>query len=371
MSKMPTKEELKKKLDDLISKHYNRQTKKWLNVDYLYCLCSDEDLKDEFTDGLAVTTEDIRSLREMHCGSLNAKDDRPVICKNFEEFKKECNEEETRTFQSQVRDIRFSIQMLDEEIVVIAGNSEQANKLMPLVSRRKHPELWEKLGKILQDGNIFTFKPEISINVCGCTDEQLEAELLNVVTAVKKIFDRPDETEIIIFHEKIRQLHTASFNEEDSQFYCANPKKVIEVHQNKHTIGNWNCKSCLNLGTEINSVNDANSAMSSVKALEWCPRFLPLLRNIPITGYMKAFGQNKICYAGLLHSEMSFEELEVEVPSSSPEELAVEPTTLVKKTYVVITKKCDTCGYTDVIKKEYNAPAPVEGGQLLGLLPEV
>jgi ribosomal protein S27AE len=69
--------------------------------------------------------------------------------------------------------------------------------------------------------------------------------------------------------------------------------------------------------------------------------------------HMAMTKDNNVCYGGLLHSEMSFVDEDEETPSISPNELAVEPTTLITKHYVVITKKCDTCGYTEVEHKEF------------------
>lgn len=359
-------------------------------------------------------------------------------------------EDETIEYQAKVRFLRFQEQMKNEEAIVLGKkdtNLQPAEvlKYMPLVSRRKHPELWSHIGafgKLQQDGNLFTFKPVITMNVCGCTDEQLYNEYLNssmkaiLFPSVGQTVEERNEAYSKNITNYLRAIHNKSFDDDDTEVGCENPKAVPEGHQYKHTIGNWNCKACLNLGSSITSADDADKAVaSSTKALEWCPRFIRFFRHQPIAEYLKALEKekNKTCYAGLVHTEMHFEEeiipgetymhgfkecsctndqLNLELTKHTLEQLTGftgdnkttnvclallrqqhtlrlegvhntgpqcpdggklihrEVTPKEKKTYVVITKKCDTCDYTLVEKKEYHQPEPIEADQLLMHLPE-
>jgi hypothetical protein len=215
-----------------------------------------------------------------------------------------CSGEQEKIFQAKFRELRAKVIFIGQERIVLEnGDPKDPNvlRLMPLVSRRKHRELWAKIGT-------------------GKTQEDLD--IIN--------FGNVSMT---------------------------------------HTIGNWDCKGCLNLGVDITSAEDVSNALSTgKKAVEWCPRFLPMLRHMPLLEYIKLVktsDENPLCYAGLIHSEMTFEDIEEEVPSISPDQIAVEPTMLITKRYVVITKYCDTCGYCVEERKEYSEPEQIKDGETL------
>jgi len=135
----------------------------------------------------------------------------------------------------------------------------------------------------------------------------------------------------------------------------------------RHTVGNWDCKACLNLGSEINSAQDVNSALTNGKATEWCPNFHKYFRNEDIKQYIELWKHHgPICYAGLLHTEMSFSEdifyrgENLSYMQLDKELLEANKDLIETKHYIVITKKCDTCGFTIVEKKEYTPPEELD-----------
>ena len=280
--------------------------------------------------------------------------------------------EHTREFQNKISSLNSQVRMLEEEDIVatyldtypqLPDVGDQIAKLLPLVSRRRHPELWPRINKQTLDGARFTFDSAPVVlgqdMFCGCTDEQLKEEANN---QEGEFF----QTKI----EALRTQHTLRLQKiHNTGAECPNPKQeTIYLQQNKHTVGNWNCKSCLNTPTEIVSASDADAALASSKALEWCPRFIPLLRKLPLPDYIKAAQGNNICYAGLVHSELAFTEEQEEYPSISPDQLAVEPTILITKKYILVRKKCDTCTYYDEEKKEYHEPEEVKANQVLQVM---
>lgn len=306
-----TKQIIEKKIQDLISSNYDKEKKVWFN------------------------------------------DDKTI-----------CDTNQTKEFQKKIRDLKFYLQMADEETELskVISNEQHPTykKLMPLVSRRLHTELWPNLGKtgkVLQDGNLFTFNPvEFNTEIyCNCTTAQLEREI-EIANGVEEgntqwFWEQSLDNEHTKMLKDRRDSHNESFIKEDGLYLCENPKK-IEVHQNKHTIGNWNCQACLTSGQEIRDTEDASAAMSAGKATEWCPRFLPLLRALTISHYIEMLKpqqtnlENNICYAGLLHSEISFEEEDI-------------------MKFVVITKKCDTCDYKEIERKAYFQPEEIKDNEPL------
>jgi hypothetical protein len=253
------------------------------------------------------------------------------------------------------------------------GDIDLNEKLIPLVSRRKHREFWFKLGKNLQDGNLFIFADtplQIGLT-CGCTDEQLQTELNEVINSVVSVMKEDDPLSPIQIAQTpnriniLRQEHNLDLEYALATNQCTHPKEVY-AHQNKHTIGNWGCKACMSVGQDLELASDAKEAMARVdKNIEWCPRFFPILRHLPIAEYMKTVKDNKICYGGLLHSELTFED-EHEVTNIPVCDGLMESVKI--KHYAVITKKCDTCSYIDVQKKEYTQPEEVKSDDVLQVL---
>jgi hypothetical protein len=291
----------------------------------------------------------------------------------------EATEEQTKEFQAKIRNINFSIQIIEEEKIVTdffdnnIGSEDKAKKYMPLVSRRRHPELWFNIRKGLPDGSLFTFEPEpIPLGVfCNCTDDDIikDNELNNPDNRTDGL------TDAII---RIRQLHNNGLEEKDhwTKPYeiCHNPLERY-AHQNKHSIGNWNCKACLNVGTEIASEESATAAMTSGKALEWCPKFFPVLRHLPIIDYLQTTKGQNVCYAGLVHTEMSFLNEDTELTDEDKKLIINPPSNLeekryfLKKTYVLIKKKCDNCEYYSEEKKEYIVPEQIHNEEVLQVIP--
>lgn len=348
-------------------------------------------------------TRDIIAFRAKHYDNINKR------------WKAEtgeyCNVEETKIYQAQYRQMRFSIQMLEEEEKVSlfydthsgAGNGEEIKKLMPLVSRRNNSPLWEKIGKVLQDGSLFTFNVETwdVLAICNCTEEQLNQQLIDEKATIEQLTGFKDGT-----LDHLRQQHSLRLQKvHNTGADCPNPKiENYETFQKKHTIGNWNCRGCLNVGTEISNVEQANAAMAvGAKALDWCPRFIPLLRTRKFDEYIQmvtATHDNKVCYAGLVHTEMDFDEsllcgctddqlTEEHIGGratdkdradlreqhckflNTPGVYSTHCDHPSHKHYVVITKKCDTCNYTDVERKEYHIPEQVQSNELLMKFPGV
>jgi hypothetical protein len=273
----------------------------------------------------------------------------------------ERSENVAKLYQAKVRNLKHSIRMIQEEEYVSkfldAAEGEESIflRLMPLVSRRKHQELWVRIQKALSDGSTFSFEEDKLLGYrCNCTDAQLIDD---------EIIDKEPVSQEEV--ECIRNLHNNDLQDIDSVEKICSHWGMVTAHQNKHTIGNWDCRACLTVGAEIASPSDINNAMQNTKALEWCPKFFPVLRHLPMQEYLSHVKPNsRICYAGLLHSEMSFTE-EVEGTAAMPEVTGdiVELTDIkdvVKKNFVVIKKKCDTCDFESEEKKEYIVPEQVK-----------
>lgn len=298
-------------------------------------------------------------LNEFTADHYDAETKRWYTGKNEDGSFDYCTPEGTKVFQARRRELKFAIQMLQEEenvkAVITQNQHPTYKKFMPLVSRRLHLDFWSHLGangKTLQDGNLFTFKPINIFNdlFCGCTDSQLVNEIKSMDGIPSYLGEYED------YVKNLRQQHTLRLQKiHNTGAECSNPfTEINEVFQNKHTIGNWDCRACLTAGQEIVDSTSAVAAMSAGKAIEWCPRFLPLLRGMPILEYVETLHpsrnisslENNLCYAGLLHSEISFTEEE-------------------KKQFVIITKKCDTCGFEEVEKKEYFQPEEIKNNEPL------
>lgn len=284
----------------------------------------------------------------------------------------EATEEQTKEYQAKVRELRFKIQMITEADTVSkfldekVGDELQVKKLLPLVSRRKHPEFWMLIRKAFADGSLFTFSlfPLHLGVVCGCEEKDLAVWTWEDDVVPTKEQHAEYQHHVIDQRDKHNQslVGIVKIADMDMQYnICKHPLEV-KAHQNKHTIGNWNCKACLNSGTEIKTAEDIKGALQSVKSLEWCPRFFQILRHLPIKEYIETAGGQNICYAGLVHTEMSFiEEHEVEnIPCADGLMESVKI-----KNYISIKKKCDSCNYSSEEKKEFEVPEQVHDNQVL------
>lgn len=327
-------QQLQINIDNLLSQHYRRETQKW------------------YTDAI---------VKEI-----------------------EADEHQTKAYRDAVRVLRHQIRMMREDALIMRAvdaqdssgtQTDEFKKLMPLVSRRRHQELWGNIRKEKQDGEQFTFVPGPiildTIKVCGCTNlqllEQIQASSLEALTGYTA--EGLLRAKLDAFQALARQHTLMLDGVHKTGGECLNPIDLdIKAHQYKHTIGNWDCKACLNAATAITGATQANAAMDeNIKALEWCPRFMSVLRHLTFADYLKTVAGQNVCYAGLVHSEMSFAEEAVEAREIRSGELCGDSIT---KNYVVITKKCDSCNFTDVIKKEYIVPAVVEEGDVLQVFEE-
>lgn len=369
----------KKQEESLITEHYDRNRSIWtIPGTMVSCECSTEVLLKDSSDycfPIELSGEQVEEqMRINHISDRNSCENK--VTKNI---RLPANEDETLRYQAKLREIRWNRQMLEEELIVSSDHTnagpalkELVLKFMPLVSRRKHPEFWVVLNKTLSDGSEFIFhEPKVSV-VCNCSDENIKEEISSMI-ANDDIWSL-SETQQIIFirneHNKSLEGYSNMLDVPVEKGICKNPMHVKETVL-KHRIGNLGCKACLTkmpdkitdrvsaakwtannvkIGTEVGTVRD----------IEYCPRFLSILRKLPIREYFKAtkvnveemlslHAPNKLCYAGLLHSAMSIVTQEVLIQDDKgPEELMYT----IEKTFLVIEKRCDSCGYGEIKKEE-------------------
>jgi hypothetical protein len=79
--------------------------------------------------------------------------------------------------------------------------------------------------------------------------------------------------------------------------------------------------------------------------------------------------QNSGCYAGLMHTEMRFIDENIRIPQTftSSEGWTLPEEEIVTKKFIVIIRKCDTCNYTEEIKKEYLEPEQLDKDMIIPL----
>lgn len=337
-------------------------------------------------------------------------------------------EQETLTYQNKRRELRMRKQMLEEEakvMPVVADPSlkiklspkelHEVRSLFPLVNRRHFEELWPKIKKQIKDGTQFMFheKEEIGL-ICNCPPDQL----LNEYIQTTGDSDINAESVPITEREKtIKQImikHTEWLNEDHGEQggVCLNPKKVYKF-QPKHSIGNRQCKGCLTTDNQSlenpvppDTQNYATAdearritAEQNVLWQDWCPNFRKEFRHFSMTMYLDHLPDSK-CYAGILHSQMTFEhrpgttvcdcdendlikEYETNpaiegVPeiSQTPElvvehmrqlhvsrKLKCEHPIVENKTVAVIERKCDTCDFSEKMERDVPTPPPMEPGE--------
>lgn len=398
----------KKREEELIAEHYDRNRSIWTIPGTMRsCECDTDFLLDEkvlniYKKALSIP-DDMpghrveQIMREQHVQNLIPCDHRLE-----KDIHIPASEEETKNYRDQVRQLRWNRQMLEEEQMVTQPlnpnqpmdyvPTDQGLKLMPLVSRRKHPEYWSILGKSLPDGSEFIFHEAKTSLVCNCTDEQLKESINHVIAAANEIMPKGETT---YYPDTIRNMHNMHLENGTNDTpvpLCKNPVEVKEPVL-KHRIGNINCKACLDkmtkqvTSTETAAIQANKLAISAgTKDTEYCPRFIPLLRKLPMKEYFKAMridvneelnaktaklDRQKTCYAGLLHSAMSIVTETVEILAAS--QMSTEalesgaPIELVEKTYLIIEKRCDTCGYSDTTKSELTGYShKIQPNEILG-----
>lgn len=366
-------ETLRKQEQDLILNNFDRKSQMWISDKTLtLCNCSDEDLTDK------AKNFSIEEVRESHQELLN---DGNGICTAIKTMKVPATEDEAKEFREHVRNFRWNRQMLEEEYLVtshISMDTSQAKYLMPLVSRRKHPELWVFIGKIEEDGESFSFKQPDKQLVCNCSDDDL---MKNILIRQEDKFTKAHYALIVEADRVMHNQHLAKayapciIDSVLSDKVCAHPV-VVEEFVLKHRIGNISCKACLTkMPDKIRTASNASKAImqhvigETARDIEYCPRFLSLLRDMTIEDYLKAVRANagdktvgnKTCYAGLLHSAMSIDTEEILATSQ-------ESDARIQITYLTITKKCDTCDFESVKKEELSGYAnnEIKAGEELG-----
>lgn len=286
--------------------------------------------------------------------------------------------EQQKALQARYRSIRNQMVFINQEIMLAEKETPDEIKatLFPLVQRRRYQEeiqagekqAWtfnenvfhipDGIGKLEIDGDVFCFHPqeyqEVNEETCGCgfySDGWTPAN--------------PRELREAEAHLQVCQ-HVVT--------------KVVHdpVHRIKHTRGNWECKGCLVEGTKQPDLPPGLAELATVKWIDWCPNFPEWARKLApedvAIGAVIRHGTReavkKICYAGLMHSQLEWGARENAV---SPD----DPTRTKIIQHLKIVRMCDTCGHVEVENKTsewVDSPVEValdeEAGRVLGFRPE-
>jgi hypothetical protein len=165
--------------------------------------------------------------------------------------------------------------------------------------------------KFKTDGSLFSFtepiETETILQFCNCGQFPLKPEEMT-------------ERESILATEHLKVC----------QFIRTETVKGLSA-VSKHIVGNWDCKAC------YKDIELGDHGARQVPSTEWCPRFLRPFRGLAPHQYAEMLKEQKSCYAGILHHQVSIE-------------------TKDGKNYLVKEEMCDTCGYSDTKRTELVTP---------------